>query len=519
MQIAAVAATEVATPTTLQLLLEVRGLTKRFGGPMALDNVDLLVKQGSIHALLGENGAGKSTLIKIVAGALKPDAGTIRIAGEEVQFDNPHDARAKGVAVVHQHTNLVKSLSVQENLWLGKRFPTVGKVFVDWSQVRKHGRDLLERVGLDIDPQAKVDTLRPDDIAMISIAKAIAANARLIILDEPTTSLVPREVAVVFGHMRRLAKEGHGFVYVSHRLQEVFDIAEEVTVLRDGKVTWTCTRREMTRQRVVHAIVGDKEQALEVKPLAVVLGPVVLQAKNLAGPGVTALDVSLHAGEIIGFAGLPGSGAEESLDLLYGRSNASAGELRVRGSLSRFRSSRDAVRAGIALVPKDRLAEATIESFSVRENITLPSLTQFLTDPLLRIVRKTRERRQANDLARRLNVKMPSLEAGIAMLSGGNQQKVVIARWLGARSVVLLLNSPTAAVDIGAKAEIYRMLLDLASQGTAIIFTTTEIEEFPRICQRVIVFRDRQIVAELVGEDINEDRIMALSIGDEIEAP
>ena len=519
MPIAAVAGSGAVTPAMPPLLLEVRGLTKRFGGPMALDNVDLLVKQGSIHALLGENGAGKSTLIKIVAGALMPDSGTIRIAGEDVTFDNPHDARAKGVAVVHQHANLVKSLSVQENLWLGKRFPTIGKAFVDWSQLRRHARELLERVGLDIDPRAKVETLRPDDVAMISIAKAIAANARLIILDEPTTSLVPREVTVVFGHMRRLAKAGHGFVYVSHRLQEVFDIADEATVLRDGKVTWTCARSEMTRQRVVRAIVGDKEQALEVKPLAAASGSAALEAKDLAGPGVAGLNVSLRAGEIIGFAGLPGSGAEEALDLLYGRSNASAGELHVQGRLSRFRSSRDAVRAGIALVPKDRLAEATIESFSVRENISLPSLAKYLTDPVLRIVMKARERRQATDLARQLNVKMPSLEAGIAMLSGGNQQKVVIARWLGAGSAVLLLNSPTAAVDIGAKVEIYRLLLDLAAQGTAIIFTTTEIEEFPRICQRVIVFRDRQIVAELVGEDINEDRIVALSIGDAFEAP
>jgi ABC-type sugar transport system ATPase subunit len=500
------------------LLLEVRGLSKSFGGQPALDRVDLRVRQGSIHALLGENGAGKSTLIKIIAGAMRPDAGEIRVAGERVQFDSPQAAQARGVSVVHQHANLVTSLSVQENLWLGKSLPTHAGAFIHWRELTRHARQLLERVGLDIDPRATVERLRPDDIAMISIAKAIAVNARLIILDEPTTSLVPREVAIVFGHMRRLAKAGHGFVYVSHRLQEVFDIAQEATVLRDGKVTWTCERAEMTRQRVVRAIVGDKAQALEVEPLPAASGAAVLEAVALAGPGVASLSLQLRAGEIVGLAGLPGSGAEEALDLLYGRARAGGGQLLLRGKPALLRTPRDAVRAGIALVPKDRLAEATIATFSVRANISLPSLARFLTDPLSRIIRKSGERRAAAGLAERLRVKMPSLEAGVGQLSGGNQQKVVIARWLGAQASVLLLNSPTAAVDVGAKADIYALLLELAKAGTAILFTSTEMEEFARICQRVIVFKDSHVVAELQGAQITEDRIVALSIGVALEA-
>lgn len=254
-----------------------------------------------------------------------------------------------------------------------------------------------------------------------------------------------------------------------------------------------------------------------IEPLTEPPGDTVLETLGLTGPGVAALSMQLCEGEIVGLAGLPGSGAEETLDLLYGRTRATGGRLVLRRQATTLRTPRDAVRAGIALVPKDRLAEATIDTFSVRENISLPSLANFLTDPVFRLVKKAGERREASALAQRLNVKMPSLEARIGLLSGGNQQKAVIARWLGAHASVLLLNSPTAAVDVGAKSEIYRLLLDLARSGTAIVFTTTEMEEFPRICQRVLVFRDQRVVAELVGPQITEDRIVALSIGEAIE--
>lgn len=516
------AATLAAEPAAraAPLLLEVRELTKSFKGVLVLDSVDFLVEHGTIHALLGENGAGKSTLVKIIAGALQPTAGAIRIAGDAVSFRNPQDAQVQGIAVVHQHANLVKSLSVQENLWLGRRLPTRANSFVHWRQVTLRARQLLERVGLNIDPHAAVDSLRPDDVAMISIAKAIATDAKLIILDEPTASLVPREVEIVLGHMRRLAASGHAFIYVSHRLQEVLDVADQATVLRDGKVVWTCDRPEMTRQRIVRAIMGDKALAQNVVPLAPrsSMETPVLEAHGLAGHGVAPLSFQLRAGEIVGLAGLPGSGAEETLDLLYGRTRAIAGRLMLRGRALALRSPRDAVRAGIALVPKDRLWEATIATFSVGKNITLPSLGKFLTDPVLRIVRRQRERAAALQLAQQLNVKMPSMDADIGLLSGGNQQKAVIARWIGMQASVLLLNSPTAAVDIGSKAEIYALLLELARTGSAILFTTTEMEEFPRICQRVIVFKDQHVIAELSGAEITEERIVALSIGEEREA-
>lgn len=502
------------------LLLEVRGLTKGFGGQLALDRVDLLVEQGTIHALLGENGAGKSTLIKIIAGALQPDAGEIRLAGAATALHSPQDAQAQGISVVHQHANLVKSLSVQENLWLGRTLPTYANAFVNWPELGRLARKLLDRVGLDIDPRASVDSLRPDEVAMLSIAKAIATDAKLIVLDEPTASLVPREVTIVLGHMRRLAKAGHGFIFVSHRLQEVLDCADHCTVLRDGKLVWRCDRGEMTRQRLIQAIVGDKAMNQSIEPNAPVSSaiPPVLEVRELTGRSVELLSFELRAGEILGLAGLPGSGAEETLDLLYGRTRATAGQIRLKGQLTSLRSPREAVLHGIALVPKDRLAEATIATFSVGRNITLPFLSRFITDRVTRLIRRPSERASALKLAQQLNVKMPSLEADIGMLSGGNQQKAVIARWIGTNASVFLLNSPTAAVDIGAKAEIYGLLLELARSGAAVIFTSTEMEEFPRICQLVLVFRDHQVVAELKGTQVIEDRIVALSIGEVCEA-
>lgn len=503
-----------------QLLLHVAGLTKIFGGQRALDRVDLSVRKGRIHALLGENGAGKSTLIKVIAGAQQADAGEIRLSGQVVDLRNPQEARVRGVAVVHQHANLVRSLSVQENLWLGRSLPRRGMGLIDWRAVEHEARKLLERVGLAIGPRAVVETLRPDDVAMISIAKAIASDAKLIILDEPTASLVPQEVSIVLGHMRRLTREGHGFVFVSHRLQEVLDVADDATVLRDGRVVWTGERHQMSRPQLVHAIVGNKkrpEGPNRLPPAPHTLREAdapALQARALSGAGVAGLSLSLHAGEIVGLAGLSGSGAEEAIDLLYGRTRATGGEMRLHGHPMVLGSPRDAVRAGLALVPKDRLAEATIADFSVGRNITIASLAEFVSDPVLRLLRRTREREASVELARQLNVKMPSIDAAISELSGGNQQKAVLARWIGAKARILLLNSPTAAVDVGAKSEIYALLHELAAAGAAILFTSTEMEEFAHVCSRVLVFRDGRVVAELSGEEVTEEAIVAASVGE-----
>jgi ABC-type sugar transport system ATPase subunit len=503
-----------AATTAGDPFLEVRKLVKVFPGTRALDRVDLQVRRGEIHALLGENGAGKSTLIRAICGASRPTEGQILVDGKEVSLSSPHDAAALGIAVVHQQHNLVPQISVCENLLLSESMPRRAGVFVDWRAMRQRAERLLDRVGLKVDPWIEVSTLRPDESAMVAIAKAIGSEAKLIVLDEPTTALQPAEVAILFGHMRRLADQGHSFLYVSHRLAEVFEIADRVTVLRDGRNAGAWTRSQMSRRSIIEAIVGGQKQFSEEIAVAdAVLGNILLSAQSVSGGRVADLTFEAHEHEILGFAGLPGSGAEEALDLLYGRFVMTGGRLRLNGADASFGSPRDAKAAGLALVPKDRHAESLLPGASVRENISLPNLRRFVVDPVVRFIHRGRERAAAQEVASRLAVKMASVESPISSLSGGNQQKVILGRWLAHEAKIFMLNSPTAAVDIGAKAEIYALIRRIAADGAAVIFTSGEIEEFPRVCHRVLVFRAGRVVGELIGKEATEAKILDLAAG------
>jgi ABC-type sugar transport system ATPase subunit len=499
---------EMAVPT-----LEVRGLTKEFPGTLALDGVSLAVEHGEIHALLGENGAGKSTLIKCVVGAQRPTAGEILVDGKAVEFWGPHEAVAAGIAVVHQHSNLIANLSVEENIWLGEPLPRIAGTLVNWRAVRSRAVEMMKYVGLDISPDALVGELRPDQRAMISIAKAIASNARLIILDEPTTALLPHEVNMLFGHMRRLSREGHAFLYVSHRLTEVFDIADRVTVLRDGRNAGTFERNAMDRHAVVSAIIGTQKSLRKARPAAVTTERVVLTVEGLSSPRVHNVGFELRQGEILGIAGLPGSGADETIDLLFGRTRRTGGTISVDRKPIRLRDPKDAIAASIVLVPKDRLAEAIVHGYSVRENISLPSLANYIRDPIMRFINRSAEDRAARGVVERMRVQTPSIEAPIESLSGGNQQKAVLGRWLTTGARIFLLNSPTAAVDVGAKAEIYELIRGLASEGAAVIFSSTEVEEFPVLCESVLVFSDGRIAGELTGDSVTEANIITVAAG------
>src|SRR5271167_4797876 len=309
----------LAKPDT-EIVLEVKGLVKEYPGTCALDGVDLQIRRGEIHALLGENGAGKSTLIRLICGASEPTEGQILVNGAEVSLSSPHEASSLGIAVVHQHHNLVPQISVCENLLLSESMPRRAGMFVDWRAMQQRAERLLDRVGLKVDPWIEVSKLRPDQSAMVAIAKAIGSKAKLIVLDEPTTALLPGEVAILFGHMHRLAAEGHSFLYVSHRLTEVFEIADRVTVLRDGRNAGAWTRSQMSRRAIIDAIVGGQKQfSDEINVADAVFGDVVLAAQNVSGGRVADLTFEVREHEILGFAGLPGSGAEEALDLLYGR--------------------------------------------------------------------------------------------------------------------------------------------------------------------------------------------------------
>ena len=494
-------------------VLEVRGLTKEYPGTRALDGVSLHIGHGEIHALLGENGAGKSTLIKCVVGAQRPTAGDILVDGKAVEFSGPHEAVAAGIAVVHQHSNLIPSLAVEENIWLGEPLPRIAGTLVNWRAVRMRAVEIMNYVGLDIPPDASVGELRPDQRAMISIAKAIASKARLIILDEPTTALLPHEVDMLFGKMRRLSREGHAFLYVSHRLTEVFDIADRATVLRDGRNAGTFERGAMERHAVISAIIGSQKSLRKARLAAATTERVVMTVDRLSGSRVDGVGFDLRQGEILGIAGLPGSGADETIDLLFGRTHRSGGTISVDGQPIRLRHPKDAIAAGIVLVPKDRLAEAIIHGYSVRENISLPSLARYIRDPIARFINRGAEDRAAKNVVERMRVRARSIETPIESLSGGNQQKAVLGRWLTTGARIFLLNSPTAAVDVGAKAEIYELIRTLASEGAAIIFSSAEVEEFPALCERVLIFSGGRIAGELTGDSVTEANIMTIAVG------
>jgi ABC-type sugar transport system ATPase subunit len=497
-----------------EFAIECRDVVKTFPGTRALDGVDLQVRHGEIHALLGQNGAGKSTLIRAFAGADPPTSGSILVEGAEVRIDTPQMAQSFGVAVVHQHFNLAGDLSVRENFFLGHSLPRRWNGLVDWRSLTEKAQALLDRLGLKIDPCANVADLRPDELAMIAIARAVATDAKVIILDEPTAALLPDEVAVLFTHIRRLAAEGHAFLYVSHRLSEVFEIADRITVLRDGRRIGTWPLADTTRAAVIAAIVGsNRAEVEEIRASEAPRGDVVLSVTNATSEGVRNLTFALRKGEVVGFAGLPGSGAEEAVAMIYGRQPMRSGAFELDGKPRAFRSVRDAKAAGLALIPGDRHGEAMLSGLTVRENIALPIFDRFITDPVLRIMREPQERRHAEQIASTLSIKTPSVDTSIDNLSGGNQQKAILGRWLGAQSRIFLMMAPTAAVDIGAKAEIYRLIHKLAEDGAAILFTSPEVEEYRRVCNRVLVFHGGEVVQELSGEEATETRIMEIAAG------
>ncbi|MCA3435820.1 MAG: sugar ABC transporter ATP-binding protein [Rhodobacter sp.] len=496
-------------------VLRVRGMRKEFPGTLALDDVALTVRRGEIHALLGENGAGKSTLIKCICGAYAPTAGEVLVDGRPVSFSTPRGAVEAGIAVVHQHYNLVPSLSVAENLWLGEALPRrLG--LVDWAAVHARARQVLDRVGLDIPTDADVSTLRPDQLAMISIAKAVSGDARIIILDEPTNALLPHEVDRLFEQMRGLATGGHSFLYVSHRLAEVFEIANRVTVLRDGRNAGEFGRDGLDRRAVVDAIVGKRAAQVGRKSRTHASAQTMMQVRNLSGPVSQDVSFTLHTGEIVGVAGLPGSGAEETLNLLFGRLRRRAGTVTVADRPVDLRDPAAAIAAGIALVPADRLTESMFHAETIRANISMPSLSKYLRDPLLKLINRGAEVAGISEVATRMRVRMPGIETHVDDLSGGNQQKVVLGRWLSTGARIFLLNAPTAAVDVGAKAEIYDLIQELAASGAGIVFASTELEEYLVVCDRVLVFFQGRVVGELAGDSLTEGNIMTLAAGGDL---
>lgn len=492
------------------MLLELGEISKSFGGVRALKGVSFDLRPGEIHALVGENGAGKSTLIKVITGAHAPDSGRLAIDGRIVAAMSPTLARELGIAAIYQQPALFPDLTVAENIAIGLE---PGGAFrrIRWRDRAARARRLLERVGARIDVQAPVRALSMPEQQLVEIARALGAEARILIMDEPTASLSDQEVDRLFQVILDLRTHGVGVIYISHRLEELPRIADRVTALRDGAVVGTRPMGETSRGELIRMMVGRELQAVFPKT-TVAAGEVVLETRGLScsRTGVGEVDLVVHAGEIVGLSGLVGAGRTELARVLFGLTPADGGEIRIRGRSVKIGSPGEAVRQGIAYLPEDRRRHGVILEMSTAANITLATLRGISRLGLLDF---GRERAIAHDYVVRLGVKTPSLDAPVGNLSGGNQQKVALARWLVAEPSLLILDEPTQGVDVGAKAEIHRLMSTLAERGLAVLMISSELPEILGMSDRIVVMRSGRIMGTLERSIATQESIMELAFG------
>ena len=490
-------------------LLEVRQLRKSFPGVRALKGVSLTLARGEVLAVIGENGAGKSTLMKILAGVQRADSGEILIEGRAVEIRSVHDALGQGIALIHQELNLADNLDVAANIFLGREQLRAG--LIDKARQRREAREFLRAVGLDVDPAVLVSTLTIGHQQLVEIAKALSVNARVLIMDEPTSSLSSHEAENLFKVIRELRGRGVSIVYISHRLGEVRALADRVTVLRDGANAGDLGRDEIDHARMVKLMVGrDLSQFYPHKPHAA--GETVLEVKGWrtrAHPRHP-LSFGVRAGEIVGVAGLVGAGRTELLAALFGVEPAVGGVLRVAGRPVAPQSPREAIAAGLALVPEDRKKQGVILEMAVRENLSLASLRR---DQRRGFLNRRREADISAEMMGSLRIKTPHDRQIVQFLSGGNQQKVVLGKWLALRPRVLLLDEPTRGIDIGAKQEIYKLMEELARQGVAILFVSSEMEEILGMSDRALVMHEGRLAGELARGELSEEAVLHLATG------
>ena len=495
-------------------LLEMRGIGKRFPGVVALDNVSLEVGRGEVVALCGENGAGKSTLMKILGGVYQPDAGEILVDGQPVRIDHVTDALKLGIAFIHQELNVLDNLDVAANVFLGRE-PLLGPFrLIDRKKIHADTKPYLERLGLDVSSHTRLDRLSLAQQQMVEIAKALSLNARIIIMDEPTSSLTLSETSRLLELVCELSEQGVSVIYISHRLGEVEHCADRVVVLRDGRNAGQIPQAEVSHDRIVGLMVGREIKSFYVEPSARCT-PGFFKVRNVRSSRYPAKQVSFDAGrgEILGFAGLVGAGRSEIAKAIVGLDHLAAGEVSVGGAAVPVGDSRAAIDRGVYLVPEDRRGEGLITGMSVRENITLPSLKRFATFNLLS---RDRERHVADEQIASLNIKTPTAETMVLNLSGGNQQKVVLGKWLSMSPKVMILDEPTRGIDVGAKAEIYRLMRALAEQGTVIVMISSDMEEVLHVSDRVAVMHEGEITGVLERADCTEENIMQLAVGGKV---
>ncbi|MFN8474374.1 MAG: sugar ABC transporter ATP-binding protein [Anaerolineae bacterium] len=489
------------------VILKVDKVSKRFGGVQALRDVDFDLRAGEVHALVGENGAGKSTLMNILGGVFQRDSGTITFKGQEINFRSPTESIAAGIAVIHQELAMMPQLNVIENIYMGRMPTQLGRV--RWRRAEQDTRAALARVGLAIDPYAMVSDLSISQRQLVEIAKALSMNADLIVMDEPNSSLSSAETERLFDVIHSLTDQGVAVIYVSHKLEEVLRIGDRISVLRDGEYRGTLDQAEATIPKVVQLMVGRELAAMSEAPQAA-SGPVRLEVKNLSGERFRDVSFTVYQGEIVGFAGLVGAGRSEVARAIFGADRVTGGEIRLDGRPVHFRAPSQAISRGLAMVPEDRKVLALFQDQAVLFNMSMAYLP--LTSPY-GIIPQTRVRKTAGQFVNRLDIKLASLDQAVRNLSGGNQQKTILARWLATEPKLLILDEPTHGVDIGAKAEIYELMRELAAAGISIILISSELPEIMSMCDRVVVMHEGRVTGILDRAECDESTIMLYATG------
>jgi len=488
--------------------LRVSGVTKMFPGVTALDNVDFAVREGTVHVLCGENGAGKSTLMKIIDGVYQADAGEIFIDGNPVKINNPSDARGLGISMIFQELNYIPEFSVAENMYVGE-WPVNSLGCLDWKKIRESTTELLRQEGLHYSPDTKLRDLTVSDIQMLEITKAVSKNSKIIIMDEPTSAITQREVEVLFEKIRTLKERGVSIIYISHKLDEVFRIADDITVFRDGKSVGTKPAAELDIDTVIAMMVGRKLEKSYPKE-TVPIGEVLLEVEGLSGEKFSGVGFNARRGEIVGFSGLMGAGRTEVMRALFGLDLTFSGKVRVSGRDVSVRHPSDSIRNGMIMLSEDRRRYGLISMRSVKENCTLAALARVIYGGRLHV---REENSVVGNIFERMRVKTPTLETPIGSLSGGNQQKVLLARWMLRDPDILILDEPTRGIDVGAKFEIYRLMTELVNAGKAVIMVSSELPELLGMCDRIYVMCQGAVTGELKQDEFSQELIMKYATG------
>ena len=491
-------------------LLVMEKISKSFPGVKALDNANLSVKKGSVHALMGENGAGKSTLMKCLFGVYKADGGKITLLGKEVCFQNAKEALDAGVAMVHQELSQAMTRSVMDNMFLG-RYPTLSPYlpFTNEKKLYEMTKSVLDEIGIDINPREKIENLSVSKRQMIEIAKAVSYNAKVIVFDEPTSSLNEDEAEKLFSIIKMLKKRGCGIIYISHKMDEILKISDEITVMRDGKHIATKAAKDITTSEIIKLMVG-RELGDRYPQKTNIIGDTLFEVKDLTSDDFKLLNInfSLQKGEILGVAGLDGSGRSELVESIFGLRKAHFSEMKLGKKAIRNQSRTEAIKNGFALVTEERRATGLFGILSVKENTVISALPSFASGPFLS-ERKMQDTTESE--IKRLRIKTPTSKTKIESLSGGNQQKVILSRWLLTSPRVLMLDEPTRGIDVGSKYEIYKLIIDLATEGKGIIMVSSEMGELIGLCDRIIVISGGRIAGEVNRNDATQERIMELA--------